>query len=100
MYSAACNIAPAWFVVRLLRVFSTFGNDFVQICSPSDLLIPASASCKLFDRKFAFDHLDIEPELADAKFGRRNLFRHLVVRAVDILRRRRVVHLQRIHYAR
>jgi hypothetical protein len=54
------------------------GGDFVQIYSPPDLLIPTSGSCKLFDRKFAFDHPDIEPELYDTKFGRRKFFRHLL----------------------
>lgn len=41
-------------------------------------MIPTNGSCKLFDRKFAVDRLDIEPELGDAKFGRRNLLRHLL----------------------
>jgi len=63
------------------RVFLTRGFDVIQACNPPDLLFLIGGFFKLlFRKKFIFDHHDINPELYEAKFGRRDFFYHLMLR--------------------
>lgn len=56
------------------------GFDAVHACNPPDLLFLIGGFFKLFMRKkFLFDHHDINPELYEAKFGRRDFFYRLLV---------------------
>lgn len=56
------------------------GFDVVHACNPPDLLFLIGGFFKLFMRKkFLFDHHDINPELYEAKFGRRDFFYKLLV---------------------
>jgi glycosyltransferase involved in cell wall biosynthesis len=56
------------------------GFDAVHACNPPDLLFLVGGFFKLFfGTKFLFDHHDINPELYEAKFGRRDLFWKLMV---------------------
>ena len=56
------------------------GFDVVHACNPPDLLFLIGGFFKLFLRKkFLFDHHDINPELYEAKFGRRDFFYQLMV---------------------
>ena len=56
------------------------GFDVVHACNPPDLLFLIGGFFKLFMRKkFLFDHHDINPELYEAKFGRRDVFYKLLV---------------------
>lgn len=56
------------------------GFDVVHACNPPDLLFLIGGFFKLFLRKkFLFDHHDINPELYEAKFGRRDFFYRLMV---------------------
>lgn len=56
------------------------GFDVVHACNPPDLLFLIGGFFKLFLRKkFIFDHHDINPELYEAKFGRRDFFYRLMV---------------------
>ncbi|MXS84242.1 glycosyltransferase family 4 protein [Nitrosomonas oligotropha] len=56
------------------------GFDVVHACNPPDLLFLIGGFFKLFLRKkFLFDHHDINPELYEAKFGRRDFFYKLMV---------------------
>lgn len=56
------------------------GFDVVHACNPPDLLFLIGGFFKLFLRKkFLFDHHDINPELYEAKFGRRDFFYLLMV---------------------
>jgi glycosyltransferase involved in cell wall biosynthesis len=57
-----------------LKVFFTRGFDVVHACNPPDLFFLIGAFYKLFGRKFVFDHHDANPELYEAKFGRRDFF--------------------------
>jgi glycosyltransferase involved in cell wall biosynthesis len=57
-----------------LRIFFTRGFDVIHACNPPDLFFVIGAFFKLFGRKFLFDHHDANPELYEAKFGRRDLF--------------------------
>jgi glycosyltransferase involved in cell wall biosynthesis len=61
-----------------LRVFFTRGFDAIHACNPPDLFFLVGAFYKLFGKKFVFDHHDANPELYEAKFGRRGLLWHLM----------------------
>lgn len=56
------------------------GFDVIHACNPPDLLFVVGGFFKLlFRKKFLFDHHDINPELYEAKFGRRDFFWKLMV---------------------
>ena len=61
------------------KVLFTRGFDVIQACNPPDLFFLIGAFFKLLGKKFVFDHHDINPELYEAKFGRRDLFWKLMV---------------------
>jgi glycosyltransferase involved in cell wall biosynthesis len=62
-----------------LKVFFGKGFDVVHACNPPDLFFLIGGFYKLLGRKFVFDHHDANPELFEAKFGRRGLLWHLMV---------------------
>lgn len=56
------------------------GFDVIHACNPPDLLFLIGGFFKLLMRKrFIFDHHDINPELYEAKFGRRDFFYRLLL---------------------
>jgi glycosyltransferase involved in cell wall biosynthesis len=55
------------------------GFDVIHACNPPDLFFLIGGFFKLLGKKFVFDHHDINPELYEAKFGRRDLFWKLMV---------------------
>ena len=57
-----------------LRVLATRGFDAIHACNPPDTIFIIGRFYKLFGKKFLFDHHDINPELYEAKFGRRDFF--------------------------
>jgi len=57
-----------------LRVFAGRGFDVIHACNPPDLFFLIGGFYKLFGKKFVFDHHDANPELYEAKFGRRGVF--------------------------
>ncbi len=61
------------------RVLFTRGFDVIHACNPPDLFFLIGGFFKLFGKKFVFDHHDINPELYEAKFGRRDFFWKLMV---------------------
>ncbi len=61
------------------KIFSGKGFDVIHACNPPDLFFLIGAFYKLLGRKFVFDHHDANPELYEAKFGRRDLFWKLMV---------------------
>src|SRR5262245_8261800 len=52
--------------------------DVIHACNPPDLFFLIGGFWKLFGKKFLFDHHDANPELYEAKFGKRNLFYRLL----------------------
>ncbi|MEL6919565.1 MAG: glycosyltransferase family 4 protein [Pseudomonadota bacterium] len=62
-----------------LKVARRHGFDTIQACNPPDLIFFVALPFKLFGRRFIFDHHDINPELYEAKFGRRDFFWRLMV---------------------
>lgn len=73
--------AALWHTFRLAwKVKREQGFDVVHACNPPDLLFLIGGFFKLFSgKKFLFDHHDINPELYEAKFGRRDFFWKLMV---------------------
>ncbi|HEX4761560.1 MAG TPA: glycosyltransferase family 4 protein [Sphingomicrobium sp.] len=68
-----------WEFRLAFRVSRREGFDAIHICNPPDLLFLVGAFFKLFGRKrLLFDHHDINPELYEAKFGRRDIFWRLL----------------------
>nr|WP_256736342.1 glycosyltransferase family 4 protein [Mycolicibacterium hippocampi] len=70
-----------WHTFRLAaKVRRERGFDVVHACNPPDLLFLVGGYFKLVhSTKFLFDHHDINPELYEAKFGRRGLLWRLMV---------------------
>jgi len=73
------------------RIFWTRGFDVIHACNPPDLFFLIGAFYKLLGRKFVFDHHDANPELYEAKFGRRGvawqvlrLLERLTFRVADV----------------
>jgi glycosyltransferase involved in cell wall biosynthesis len=60
-------------------VLFTRGFDVIHACNPPDLFFLIGGFFKLLGKKFVFDHHDINPELYEAKFGRRDFFWKLMV---------------------
>jgi glycosyltransferase involved in cell wall biosynthesis len=54
-----------------LKVLFGRGFDIVHACNPPDTIFLIGGFYKLFGKKFVFDHHDINPELYEAKFGKR-----------------------------
>jgi len=56
-----------------LKVLFGRGFDVLHACNPPDTIFLIGGFYKLFGKKFVFDHHDINPELYEAKFGKRGL---------------------------
>ncbi len=68
-----------WEFVYAWRVFLTRGFDAIHACNPPDTIFLVGLFFKLlFRRRFVFDHHDINPELFEAKYGRRGVLHALV----------------------
>ena len=68
-----------WWFFLAWRVLLSRGFDVIHACNPPDTIFLVGGFFKLFGKKFIFDHHDINPELYEAKFGRRDLFYKLLV---------------------
>jgi glycosyltransferase involved in cell wall biosynthesis len=66
-------------LVLSLVVLFRRGFDVIHACNPPDLFFLIGGFFKLFGKKFVFDHHDANPELYEAKFGRRDLLWRLMV---------------------
>ncbi len=55
------------------KVLFQRGFDVIHACNPPDNIFVIGAFFKLFGKKFLFDHHDINPELFEAKFGKRGI---------------------------
>jgi glycosyltransferase involved in cell wall biosynthesis len=77
-YGLEYGAALFWMTVLSWRVFLRHGFDAVHACNPPDLLFFVALMFKPFGKRFLFDHHDINPELYEAKFGRRDVFYRLI----------------------
>jgi glycosyltransferase involved in cell wall biosynthesis len=62
------------------RVLFTRGFDVIHACNPPDTIFLVGGFFRLFGKRFIFDHHDINPELYEAKFGRRGFMYDMLVR--------------------
>ena len=62
-----------------LKVALGRGFDVLQACNPPDTIFLIGAFYKAFGKKFVFDHHDINPELYEAKFGKKGWGRRLLL---------------------
>jgi glycosyltransferase involved in cell wall biosynthesis len=77
--------------ILTFKVLVKQGFDVIHACNPPDLFFLVGGFFKLFGKKFVFDHHDANPELYEAKFGRRDLLwkvmlwlERLTFRAADV----------------
>jgi glycosyltransferase involved in cell wall biosynthesis len=63
-----------------IRIALTRGFDVIHGCNPPDTIFLVARFFKLFGKRFIFDHHDINPELYEAKFGRRDVWYRLLCR--------------------
>ena len=74
-YSAALLMT----LLLSLKVWWKSGFDVIHACNPPDLFFLIGGCYKLFGKKFVFDHHDANPELYQAKFGKKGLFYRLML---------------------
>ena len=65
--------------VLSLKVLWQRGFDVLQACNPPDTIFLIGGFYKLFGKRFVFDQHDINPELYEAKFGRRDFFWRMMI---------------------
>lgn len=63
-----------------LRIALTHGFDVIHACNPPDTIFLIGRFFRLFGKRFIFDHHDINPELYEAKFNRRDVWYRLLCR--------------------
>ncbi|NOT10815.1 MAG: glycosyltransferase family 4 protein [Methylococcaceae bacterium] len=73
-YALEYSTALFWEFVLAWKVLLTRGFDVIHACNPPDNIFIIGGFFKLLGKKFLFDHHDINPELYEAKFGRRDFF--------------------------
>jgi glycosyltransferase involved in cell wall biosynthesis len=78
-YLVEYSAALAFTFLLTLKVFFKKGFDVIHACNPPDLFFLIGGFYKLFGKKFLFDHHDANPELYEAKFGRRDFFWKLML---------------------
>jgi glycosyltransferase involved in cell wall biosynthesis len=78
-YLLEYSAALAFTFVLSWKVFFRKGFDVIHACNPPDLFFLIGGFWKLFGKKFVFDHHDANPELYEAKFGKRGFFWKLMV---------------------
>ncbi|MDW6021573.1 glycosyltransferase family 4 protein [Mesorhizobium sp. BAC0120] len=74
------------------KVLFRHGFDTIHACNPPDLIFLVALPFKLMGKRFIFDHHDINPELYEAKFGKRGrpwrllcLFEWLTFKCADVV---------------
>lgn len=78
-YFAEYLIALFWEMWLACKINLIHGFDVIHACNPPDTIFLVGLFFKLLGKKFLFDHHDINPELYEAKFGRKDLFYKLLV---------------------
>lgn len=79
-YIVEYSAALFWQFWLSWKVFLGPGFDGIHACNPPDNIFLIAGFFKiLFGKKFLFDHHDINPELYEAKFGRRDFFYRIML---------------------
>ena len=78
-YALEYSVALAMEFWLSFKVLFGRGFDIIHACNPPDTIFLLGSFYKLFGKKFLFDHHDINPELYEAKFGKRGFGRRLLI---------------------
>ncbi|MEZ5856524.1 MAG: glycosyltransferase family 4 protein [Hyphomicrobiaceae bacterium] len=79
-YAIEYSSALFWEFILAWRAYFKVGFNVIQACNPPDTIFLIAAFFKaLLGTPFVFDHHDINPELYEAKFGRRGFFHRLLL---------------------
>ncbi len=73
-YAWEYSAALFWEFVLAWKVLFRRGFDVIHACNPPDTIFLIGGFFKLLGKKFLFDHHDINPELYEAKFQKRDFF--------------------------
>ena len=73
-YLLEYSTALFWEFILAWKVLFRHGFDAIHACNPPDNIFLIGGFFKLLGKKFLFDHHDINPELYEAKFGKRDFF--------------------------
>jgi glycosyltransferase involved in cell wall biosynthesis len=91
-YLAEYSTALFWETALAWKVLWKHGFDTIQGCNPPDLIFLIAWQFKMLGKRYIFDHHDINPELFEAKFGKRGFFwkllrmcEWLTFRAADVV---------------
>ncbi|WP_246679237.1 glycosyltransferase family 4 protein [Mesorhizobium sp. B2-6-2] len=85
--------AALWHETRLAwKILFRHGFETIHACNPPDLIFLVALPFKLLGKRFIFDHHDINPELYEAKFGKRGrlwrllcLFEWITFKCADVV---------------
>jgi glycosyltransferase involved in cell wall biosynthesis len=77
-YVLEYGLSLFWEFVLAIRIALTRGFDIIQACNPPDTIFLVGGFFKLLGKRFIFDHHDINPELYEAKFQRRDAWYRLL----------------------
>lgn len=91
-YALEYTYALFWEFVLSIKVRAKVGFDVIQACNPPDTIFLLALFWKILaGTKFVFDHHDVNPELYEAKFGKRGavykillLLERLTFRTADV----------------
>jgi glycosyltransferase involved in cell wall biosynthesis len=79
-YLAEYTIALFWQFLLSFKVKAKVGFDVIQACNPPDTIFLLAAFWRLVSgTRFVFDHHDLNPELYEAKFGRRGRLHRILL---------------------
>ena len=78
-YLLEYSAAFFWELFLSVKIYLKKKFHVIQGCNPPDLIFLVAIPFKLFGVKYIFDHHDINPELYEAKFNKRNLFYKLMI---------------------
>lgn len=73
-FLAEYSAALFWETVLTWKIHRKRRIDVIQGCNPPDLIVLVALPFKLAGTRYIFDHHDINPELYEAKFGKRGVF--------------------------
>lgn len=73
-YLLEYGAALFWEAWLALRIKLTRGFHVIHGCNPPDLIFLVALPYRLLGVRYLFDHHDINPELYEAKFGKRGFF--------------------------
>ena len=79
-YAIEYSAALFWEFILAWKVWAKVGFDVIQACNPPDTIFLIAGFFKLLmGKRFVFDHHDINPELYEAKFGKRGFWHRLLL---------------------